>query len=403
MAGEAKKTAMNGSIDGALSAEDTAFTDELRDWLADNLTDEHRGAAEISALTDDAHYEVRLDWERRLAAGGWLGITWPKEFGGRAGTLTQEMLFLLEHGRAGAPYWVATQGRDLLGPMLLQHGTDHQKQRFLPPIMASEEFWGQGYSEPDAGSDLAGISTRAVLDDDQWVINGQKIWTSYGVHADWIFALCRTEQTTSRHEGLTLLLIPVDQPGVEVRPIRHLAGGQDFCQVFFTDALTDGDLVVGGVGNGWKVAMSGLTIERFMTAVPYQSRFPHQIALLIDEMRAQRRTADPVVRQQLACAWTRMRIIEWTNTRLMTKLLRGEDPGWWSSLAKLQWATWHRDTSADAIDLLGPPALLHGYDLAYDRFQSVFLNARAETIYAGSNEIQKTILGERGLGLPRAV
>lgn len=385
-----------------LCAEDAAFREELRDWLANNLTTEHRAAADISAMTDDSHFEVRLDWERRLAKGRWLGITWPQEYGGRSGTLAQELLFLYEHGRAGAPYWVGVQGRDLFGPMLLRHGTTTQKDRFLPAIMGCEEFWGQGYSEPETGSDLASVRTTATRDGRRWIINGQKMWMSFGAYANWIYALCRTGAASARHDTLSLLLIPVDQPGVDVRPIRHLAGGRDFCEVFFTDASTDADLVVGGVGNGWKVAMSSLALERFTTALPYQSRFPHQVAQFIDLLRRRSRTADPSVRQEVARAWIGLRILEWSNARLAMGLLDGGDASWWSSLAKLQWATWHRDTTASMMSLLGADAMTTAFNTELHRLQTAFLNARAETIYGGTNEIQKTILGERALGLPRA-
>jgi alkylation response protein AidB-like acyl-CoA dehydrogenase len=393
---------MNGRLDADLAPEDEKFRDELRDWLADNLTAEHRAAADISAMTDDAHFEVRLDWERRLAAAGWLGITWPERYGGRGGTLTQELLFLLEHGRAGAPHWVGIQGRNLFGPTLLHHGSQELKQRFLPPIMKATEFWGQGYSEPEAGSDLAGLRTRAVLDGDEWVIHGQKIWTSYGAYANWIYALCRTEPDAVKHKGLSLVLIPVDQPGVEVRPIRHLAGGKDFCEVFFAGARTAAANLVGKRGEGWAVAMESLAIERFTTALPYQTRFPHQISAIIEEVRRRGVAGDPVLRQRIARAVAGLRILEWSNTRLLTTLARTGDVGVWSSLSKLQWSTWHRDTMADLLDLLGPAAVVYGPDGEADGLQAAFLNARAETIYGGANEIQKTILAERALGLPRA-
>jgi alkylation response protein AidB-like acyl-CoA dehydrogenase len=378
-----------------------AFRHTVRAWLEEHLTDDYRRAARVSALTDDANFDVRLGWEKELAAGGWLGITWPADYGGRGSTLAEEMVFLEEHTRAGAPWWVGVQGRDLFGPILLQHGSDEQKRRFLPPIMAVEEFWGQGFSEPGAGSDLANISTRAVRSGAEWVVNGQKIWMSLGSHAHWIYALCRTDPTSERHRGISLLLIPVDQPGVDVRPIRHLAGGHDFCEVFLDDARTAVENVVGGAGNGWSVAMSGLGTERFTTTLAYQAQFHGQYAELVGQLQRRGATTDPVARQRLASSWIALEINRIANESLLHRLLHDKAADAETSLAKLRWATTHQTLTTDMVDLLGATELIvgHGYDL--DPFQAAFLNARAESIYGGTHEVQRNIVAERLLGLPR--
>src|SRR5205814_5905061 len=249
----------------ALAPEDAVFRDELRDWLADNLKGEFLAAAGVGGPADDRCWDLRLEWERKLAADRWLNVSWPVEFGGRGGTPTQELIFHIEHAKAEAPYWVGVQGRDLFGPTLLEFGTDAQKARFLPPITRCEELWGQGFSEPDAGSDLAALRTRAERDGDEWVVNGQKIWMTFGDHADWLYVLCRTDADAPKHKGISMLLVPADQSGVDIRPIRHLAGGADFCEAFFTGARTSAVLVVGGVNNGWRGAMASLPTARFTT------------------------------------------------------------------------------------------------------------------------------------------
>ncbi len=208
-----------------LTPVDAAFREELRDWLADHLTGEFHAARGLGGPADDTAWDVRLEWEKELASARWLNVSWPEEYGGRGGTTTQELIFHIEHAAVEAPYWVGVQGRDLFGPTLLEFGSHAQRQRFLPPITRCEEMWGQGFSEPDAGSDLAGLKTRAERDGDEWVITGQKIWTTFGHHADWLYVLCRTNRDAPKHRGISMVLVPRHQDGVDVRPIRNLAGG----------------------------------------------------------------------------------------------------------------------------------------------------------------------------------
>jgi alkylation response protein AidB-like acyl-CoA dehydrogenase len=386
---------------GGMSPEDDAYQYGLSEWLALNLTDRYRSAARISAIGDENYLDVRLEWEQKLADAGWLSPSWPKEYGGRGGSQLQELIFVLEHGRARAPYLVGVPGRDLLAPTLLRHGTDAQKHRFLPPIMRAEQFWGQGYSEPDAGSDLAGLRTHAERHGDKWLINGQKTWTTLGSIAQWLFVLCRTDRQAPKHLGLSLLLVPVDQPGVQVRPIRHMGGREDFCELYFDNAVTEGDLMVGEEGDGWTVAMGSLATERISTSMPYQAVFEPQLDEVIEELRRLGRLNDPLVRQNLAAAWAGIRMNDWLNLRVLTGITRGDMPEAMTSVARLRWGEWHRHTTSQMIDMLGPSQMIDAAEQGNGWIQDSFLNAVAETVYGGTSQIQRTIIGERVLGLPR--
>jgi alkylation response protein AidB-like acyl-CoA dehydrogenase len=377
---------------------DDHFVAELRDWLSDHLVGEFAAAGGVGGPADDRHWELRLEWERQLAAGRWLNVSWPVDYGGRGGTPRQELLFHMEHAAAGAPYWVGVQGRDLFGPTLYEFGTDAQKSRFLPAITACAEMWGQGFSEPGAGSDLAGLRTRAELDGDEWVVTGQKVWTTFGQHADWLYVLCRTDPSAPKHKGISMVMVPRHQDGVEVRTIRNIAGGSEFCEVFLDGARTDAANVVGEVNGGWRVVMGTLGNERAgATVLPFQAMFRREMNELVALARAKHLTADPLLRQRLAAAWSGLRIMELNNDRLLGAVLRGEHPGPESSVGKLYWANWHRSFGELMVDVLGLDALTQ---VEHPMVHS-FLNGRAETIYGGANEIQRNILGERVLGLPK--
>jgi alkylation response protein AidB-like acyl-CoA dehydrogenase len=389
-------------MDVTLAKQDEAFRDELRDWLADHLVGEFKAAKGVGGPADDSCWELRRAWEMQLSADRWLNASWPIEYGGRGGTVTQELIFHIEHARAEAPYWVGVQGRDLFGPTLIEFGTAEQKARFLPAITATEELWGQGFSEPDAGSDLAGLKTRAERDADQWVVNGQKTWMTFGDHADWIYVLCRTDPAAPKHRGISMLLVPRHQDGVEVRPIRNIANGREFCEVFFTDARTEAELVVGEVNGGWKVVMGTLGNERAgATVLPFQAMFEREMRQLIGLVRRRGLDRDPVVRQRVAQAWAGLRIMGFNNDRLLVAALQGGHPGPESSIGKLFWANWHRGFGELMVDLMGPDAMVLGAGYRPDPMQHSFLNSRAETIYGGANEIQRNIVGERVLGLAK--
>jgi alkylation response protein AidB-like acyl-CoA dehydrogenase len=297
-------------------------------------------------------------------------------------------------------------GEGLLGPTLIHYGTPEQKARFLPPIREGSELWCQGYSEPDAGSDLANVKTRAVRDGDQWVITGQKVWTSLAHQADWCFVVCRTDPDSVRHRGLSYLLVPMDQPGVEVRPITQITRTSEFNEVFFDGARTAVDNVVGEVGGGWRVALATLAFERGVALLGHQLGFRRELDRVVALAERNGRARDPVVRQRLAQAHIELTIMRYNTLRSLAGVDGPVAPPE-ASIAKLYWGSWHRRLGELAMDILGPAATVldeealpesGGYGLG--EFQRSFLSARAETIYGGSNQIQRNIIGERVLGLP---
>lgn len=377
---------------------DQAFRDDIRTWLADNLTGEFAAAKGLGGPgRDDEAIPERLAWNRHLAAHGWTCVGWPTEYGGRGLSLEQQVIFHEEYARSGAPARINHFGEELLGPTLIAFGTDEQKARFLPPIRAVEELWCQGYSEPGAGSDLANVATKAVLDDGagEWVIDGQKIWTSLAQFAQWIFVVCRTTPGSSRHEGLSFLLVPVDQPGVEVRPIVQLTGSAEFNEVFFTGARTDADLVLGDVGDGWRVAMALLGFERGASTLGQQVGFERELGDLITLAQSNGSIDDPILRDRLAQAKVELAVMR-------ANVVRGLASDGHPSIAKLVWATWHRKLGDLAMAVLGPDGLVADaapYEI--NAWQRLHLFTRADTIYGGSNEVQRNILAERVLGLPR--
>ncbi|MFQ5947774.1 MAG: acyl-CoA dehydrogenase family protein [Acidimicrobiia bacterium] len=379
------------------------FRREARAWLDENLPTEWRGLDALEASAD--MLDVRLEWEKKLAAGNWIGLSWPQEYGGRGASLAETVVFAEEYARAEAPARLSYFGEGLVGPTLLFFGTDEQKRRFLPAITSASEFWCQGYSEPDAGSDLAAVQTKAVLDGDEWIINGQKVWTTMGHHADYMFILCRTDPDAPKHRGISYLLMPMRQEGVEVRPIKQLTGTAEFSEVFLDQARAPADWVVGGVNNGWRVALATLGFERSTSVLALSIDFEREFDALVEELRKEDRPlSDPVVRDRLMRLYGRLRVLRYSNYRLVTELIgRGGSPGPQSSLTKVYWSEWHRDFGELAEDLLGPYGMLYqdGGHSHPDAWQLAFLQSRAETIYAGTSEIQRNIIGEQVLGLPR--
>jgi alkylation response protein AidB-like acyl-CoA dehydrogenase len=388
-------------MDFTFSAEDEAFRQEVRSWLAEHLVGEFAALGTGSDLGSGAELDVRRAWERELAGGGWVGMGWPKEYGGRDLPLTQQMIFSEEYARAGGPQRCGFFGEQLLAPTLMMFGTEEQKQRFLPPIRRAEELWCQGFSEPDAGSDLANVKTFAERDGDEWVINGQKVWTSLGHIADWIFVVCRTDrEPAKKQDGISFLLCPIHQPGVEMRPITQITGTAEFNEVFFSDARTAADLVVGPVGQGWKVVMATLGFERGTAFLAQQLRYAEELKSVIAFAEERGHAADPLVRQRLADAYIGLQIMRLTGLRTVTKILQGGTPGPESSIGKLHWSRWHQRLGELEMDLMGADALVL-HDGRLGDYQYTFQFSRAHTIYAGSSEIQRNIVGERVLGLPR--
>ena len=372
--------------------EDVAFGEEVRAWMADNVP---------AGFTDEAG---RTRWERTLGAAGWIGLGWPVEHGGQAASVTRQSIYNAEYVRANAPPRLAPFGEELLGPTLIAHGTPEQQRRFLPGILAGTELWCQGYSEPNAGSDLASVQTRAVLDGNTWVVNGQKVWTTNAHLSDWCFVLCRTDPDTPAREGLSYILVPMDQPGVTVRPLRQMTGSAEFNEVFLDDARTAADLVVGRVNDGWRVAMATLGFERGAAALAEQLRFERELWDIVDLARKNGAAEHPVVRQRLSQSYIGVQIMGYNALRVLsaTDLASVESAG---SIGKLYWSTWYQRLGELAMDILGPAGQIvpdaGPGEYEPDDIQRAYMFARAGTIYAGSSEIQKNIIGERVLWLPR--
>jgi len=390
--------------------DEASFRDEIRTWMAEHLTGEfeilrHRGGPG----DEHAFVQERMAWERELASGGWTCAGWPTEHGGRGLPLHLEVAFHEEYARAGGPGRAGLIGEGLLGPTLIHFATPEIQQRFLPGIVSGNEFWCQGYSEPNAGSDLANVRTKAHLDGDEWVIEGQKVWTSLAQWSDWCFVVARTEEGSERHKGLSYLLVRMDQPGIEIRPIRQITGTAEFNEVFFDGARTKADLVVGAPGDGWKVAMGTLAFERGVLTLGQQMAFERELNEITEEARTRGRTGDPVVRQTLASMWSRLRIMRWNALRALRVDENAELPRE-AMINKLYWANLHRDMGELAMDVLGADALLTRYSEAHEGdagelemgpAHKLFFFTRSDTIYGGSDEIQRNVIGERALGLPR--
>ncbi len=390
-------------VDLRFSQQDEIFRREVADWMADNLVGEfaclrHRGGpGDDSALIDE-----RKAWEQHLGNNGWTCVGWPTEHGGRGLSLMQQVIFHEEYARAGGPGRLGHMGEGLLGPTIMAFGSEQQKETFLPGIAAGKELWCQGYSEPNAGSDLANVQTRAELVDDQWTISGQKVWTSWAEWCDWGFVICRTEAGSQRHHGLSYLLVPMRQDGIEIRPIVQITGDAEFSEVFYDNAQTHRDNVVGEVGEGWKVAMGTLAFERGASTLGQQQHFVQELDAVIRSAEKNGRANDPVVRQRLADAWIGLSIMRFNTLRMLSGNEKGE-LGREALIYKLYWATWHRELGRLAMDVMGADAELTGEDGELTMLQKLFLFTRSDTIYAGTNQVQRNIIAERALGLPREV
>ncbi len=380
--------------------QDEQFRAEVRAWLEANLAGEFAGLRGAGGPgREHERYDERLAWNRHLAAAGWTCLGWPAGFGGRGASLARQVIFHEEYARAGAPARVAVVGEELLGPTLLAFGTPEQKERFLPPIRNVTELWCQGYSEPGAGSDLASVATRATLVKEEgevggrsWVITGQKVWTSLAHVADWCFVLARTEPGSVRSQGLSYLLVPMDQPGVTVRPIRQLTGTSEFNEVFFDGARTDAANVVGAPGDGWRVAKATLTLERGAAMLGLQAGFRRELENLLAVARRTAAGSDPLLRDKLARAWIGLEAVR----AYALDTLGGPGEAAEASVLKILWSRWHQRLGELAMEVLGAPSMVGD-----DEWHRLFLFSRAETIYGGSDEIQRNIIAARALGLPR--
>ena len=376
-------------MDLTLSPSEESFRDELRTWLDAN----HPGREPEG---DDAGFGFRRSWQRKLHDAGWAGVSWPTEYGGRGATLVEQAIYNEEFVRAQAPSAANVLGLAMGGPTVIAHGTEEQKRRYLEPILSAEEIWCQGFSEPGSGSDLASVTTKAVRDGDDWVVTGQKVWTTLAHHAKWCMLVARTDPDAPKHQGLTYFLMDMEQDAVEVRPLRQITGEAEFNELFMEEARIPDANIVGGEGNGWAVAITTLMHERATLAFGLQVSVKLALRQLIDEAKASGAAADPQVRDRLAQLYIEAEVLRLNAYRGLTAIMRNGVPGPEGSLGKWQWAEVNQALTELAMDVRGPRAVLED-----DAWTYRFLRARANSIEGGTTEILKNIVAERVLGLPR--
>ena len=381
------------------SQAEEAFRAEAADWLQGQMAGEFRDIKGITKLTEKP--ERRKEWEQQLAAHKWSCIGWPEEWGGRNATLAEQVIFAEEYARAGVPGRVNHIGVELAGPTILAFGTPEQKARFLPGIAGGTTIFCQGFSEPNAGSDLAAVRTKGRLEGGEWVVNGQKIWTSLAHISDWIFVVTRTEEGSKGPKGLTFLMMPIDQPGIEIRGIEQINGDAEFNETFFTDARCPADSLIGSVGGGWQIAMGLLAFERGVSTLGQQMAFRNELDAIIEVARANGSANDPLIRQRIAKAEIGLRLMRYGALRMLSNTDHSRIDG--AALTyKIQWATWRRNLGELAMDVLGQAGEVTGNpEYEWNTLPNLFLYSRADTIYGGTNQIQRNLIAERGLGMPR--
>jgi alkylation response protein AidB-like acyl-CoA dehydrogenase len=378
-------------MDLTFNERETAFRDELRAWLADN----HPGEPPTDQ-GEDGVYAWRRDWQRRLYDAGWAAPNWPREYGGRGASLTEQAIYFEELGRSRAPLAANVLGLLLGGPTLMVWGTEEQKDRYLAPILSGEEIWCQGFSEPDAGSDLAALKTKAVKDGDEWVVTGQKVWTSGAQYSKWCMLVARTDGDVPKHKGLTYFLMDMEQEAVQVRPLRQITGEAEFNELFIEEARIPDENVVGGVGNGWKVALTTLMNERAGLGFALQIRLRHLLDDLFAVAGERGLLEDPLYADKLAELHQRCEAIRLLAWKGLTDVEKYGQPGPEGSLVKWLWSDSNQKLTQLAADIVGPEALTAGTPWSYE-----LLRARGNTIEGGTTEILKNIIAERVLGLPR--
>jgi alkylation response protein AidB-like acyl-CoA dehydrogenase len=382
-------------VDLTLSPKEEAFRDELREWLAAN----HPGSEPTG---DEAAFQFRRDWQRRLHQAGWAGVSWPTEYGGRGATLIEQAIFNEETVRAQTPTVANVLGIAMGGPTVIAHGTEEQKRRYLPPILSADEIWCQGFSEPESGSDLASLKTRAVRRGDEWVVTGQKVWTTFAHHAKWCMLVARTDTEAPKHKGLTYFLMDMEQDAVQVRPLRQITGEAEFNELFIEEARIPHENIVGGEGNGWAVAITTLMHERFTLAFGLQAAAQIALGQLVERAKSTRghngspASEDPVIRQRLAQLMMEAEVLRLNAYRGLSAVMRHGVPGPEGSLGKWHWSEVNQSMTELAMEIAGPRAML-----AEDEWTYRFLRARANSIEGGTSEILKNIVAERVLGLPR--
>ncbi|BBF71917.1 MAG: acyl-CoA dehydrogenase [Sphingobium sp.] len=380
----------------AFAPELKAFRAEAADWLDDQLSGPFKALRGRTSQMDMV--EERRAWEAALGAARWSVVGWPEQWGGRGASIAQQVIFAEEYARAKAPPRVGHLGVELLGPTLLALGSEEQKTRFLPDIAHGRAIWCQGYSEPGAGSDLANVKTKARLESHRYIIDGQKIWTSMGMIADWCFVVARTEPGSVGNKGLSFLLVPMDQAGVTPRPIRQMTGEAEFAEVFFDGAEALAIDRIGAEGDGWKVAMALLGFERGVSTLAQQMHFRNELDDIIAAAKANGKAIDPLIRQRIAHAHAGLKIMRYSSLRMLS------DEAGLSGAAysyKLYWSQWHKALGELAMDVLGQSGEIGISEERFDALTSMYLMSRSDTIYAGTDQIQRNIISERGLGLPR--
>jgi alkylation response protein AidB-like acyl-CoA dehydrogenase len=377
-------------VDLSFTPEEAAFAEEVRAWLGEHL----ELPPELASLDEEIAWGRR--WQAKLAAGRWVGIHWPEAYGGRGASPVQVAIFNMEYARSRALQPVNRVGINLAGPTLLAHGTEEQKQRWLPAILTAEEIWCQLFSEPGAGSDLAALSTRAEPTDGGWLLTGQKVWTSYAQHARWGIALVRTNPDAPKHRGISYVVVDMTAPGIEVRPLVQITGEAEFNEVFFDECFVPEDHLVGALDQGWAVANTTLAHERG-TSFPFKEQVVHEVFL--DELyglaRARGALDEPELADALAQSFVELRVLRLHNWRTLSRLSKGLAPGPESSFVKLTWTDMTQHLSDTALALLGPESAFGG------RWARQWLWSKAASIAGGTSEIQRSIIGDRILGLPR--
>jgi alkylation response protein AidB-like acyl-CoA dehydrogenase len=392
-------------VDFRDTPEEAEFRGQLRAWLRDNLPSDWEDRPPAVGRWDE---DFTREWTRKLYDGGYVGLTWPKEYGGGGLPHTFQGIYLEETARVGAPDHIGVIGLGMAGPTIIAWGTDEQKKRYLQPLLSGAEIWCQGFSEPGSGSDLAGAKTRAVLDGDEWVVNGQKVWSSYAHIADWCILVVRTDPDAEKHRGLSYLLVDMHAPGVEVRPLRQITGDPEFNEVFFTDVRVPRDSILGNPGDGWNVAMTTLLHERGTLGFSLTAALERVVNNLVKLARqpgpdGTRPADDPVVRDRIAQEWIDLQALRFTNYRSLTTLQKTGVPGPEGSVAKLHWSESNQRLTKLATSLQGLASQLDADGAVWDGYwQYQQLRSRGNTIEAGTSEILRNIIAERVVGLPRS-
>ena len=397
-----------------LGPELRSFRDEIRTFVSEHRVEPLAGVDPLAGYAGqgedepESRAEAWRQWEAALAAERLICPLWPTEVGGRGLSGVEMAILNEEFDRVGMPRVMRGMGESLVGPSIIVHGTDEQRAHFLPRIIDGTDRYCQGFSEPDHGSDLAGVETRAEVDGDEIVVTGQKVWTSGAHLANTIFVLCRTDPDAPKHRGLSYVLVPMKREdgssnGIDLRPLRQMSGASGFCQEFIEGARAPMFNVIGGLNNGWRVAMTTLGNERGGRATTMHLRYEREFWDLVDEARKQSADRDALVRQDLAWAYTQVELMRYSGLRLLATLAAKKEPGPEASVNKLFWSEYHKRFGSIAINLVGAHGMIRPEGPGYrtDRWQQAFLGSRAGTIFSGTSEIQKNIIGERALGLPK--